>query len=187
MINLDIPGTTYFEDLIFLSLASNLLKPKSKLVDVGSFIGRSTFTMASIDQSFTVYAIDVWDESLLDIFDNDQEKKVLCSKQEFLRQMYLNGISNVVPIQEKCPMKKWEHGKVDLVFIDANYGYNTIYDNILFWSKNVKSKHMICGTNYDNTMFPNVKKAVDDAAKKVDSQFSVHPASKSGFWTFRIL
>ncbi len=51
-------------------------------------------------------------------------------------------------------------GTLDLVYIDADHGYQSVKEDIELWTPKVKKDGIICGHDYSETLTLGVKKAV---------------------------
>ena len=52
---------------------------------------------------------------------------------------------------------------IDLVYIDADHGYDSVLADIKAWLPKVKKGKIICGHDYSKTIHPGVVKAVDES------------------------
>jgi len=56
---------------------------------------------------------------------------------------------------------------LDLVFLDASHGYDSVRQDILAWLPKILQPGFIGGHDYGHPKFPGVKKAVDESFKKI--------------------
>ena len=157
-----IEGWMGFEDLTFL--AQQALKHKS-IVEVGSWLGRSTRALADNTKGF-VYAVDTWEGS-----NEPHQKNFLADKpkdwlfDEFKRGM--RGLKNVCPYR----MTSLEaaavliHTRFDMIFLDASHGYEDVKSDILAWQPRLCEGGLLCGHDWG---VPGVTAAVKELLTDVN-------------------
>lgn len=131
------------------------------IVEIGSFMGRSTRALAD-STSGIVTAVDTWAGS-----DEDEHRKLLEGKtkdwlyEEFLRNMA--GLENVFDIRmpsldaaELCRDEKF-----DFIFIDASHDYDNVKADILAWGPLVAPGGTLAGHDFHSGA-PGVMQAVDE-------------------------
>lgn len=133
------------------------------IVEIGSFMGRSTRALADNTQG-TVTAVDTWNGS-----DEDQHRELLKDKgpnwlfKEFLRNM--SGLDNINvlrnPSLETARGLLIENAQFDFIFIDASHDYDNVKADILAWGPLLKEGGTLCGHDF-HTGAPGVMQAVDE-------------------------
>ena len=68
-----------------------------------------------------------------------------------------------VRIKSKEAIVLVSDGSLDLVFIDAEHTYKSTKEDILLWFPKVKKGGILCGHDYDEIIYPEVIKAVDES------------------------
>lgn len=172
-----IPGWMAEEDLEIMAELAKQVPEDGLIVEVGSWMGQSTQCW-SMNTKAQVIAIDLWKwmpktydgphEDLVDLHDDPYT--------QFLRNTM--HLENVTPMVRESSGGDWEHGDIDLVFIDAMHQNPWVRDDIGYWEPKVKPGGIICGDDYA-PMFP----AVIEESKALASRLGVPletPGSK--FW-----
>lgn len=131
-------------------------------VEVGAFLGESTFYMAEkikkSGKKIKFYVIDTWDT---DFLTSTKEREVLQGKYFFT-----TFVENLLPLMEfiypiRLPSTVaasiFGDGAVDFVFIDASHRYEDVKVDIQAWWP--KTKRTIAGHDID---FPDVRRAVKE-------------------------
>ncbi len=135
-------------------------KERSPIVELGSFMGRSTSALASGCKG-TITAIDTWQGSK-DPKDGTHG-----------RDVYGDFIKNMVPYPNVTPLrlsgveaaKRFADGSIDMMFIDAGHTYEEVKEDIATWLPKIKEGGLICGHDYSE-LWPGVMQAVDEAFGK---------------------
>ena len=120
----------------------------NKVVELGSYLGRSTVALA--DGCKKLIAIDNWEGSEGLDMDGTEFKQFLENIKPYNNIEVIRGYSLEVG-------KYFEH-KVDMVFIDADHTYDAVKADIAMWKP--KANKLICGHDYD---IDSVKRAVDES------------------------
>lgn len=131
------------------------------IVEVGSFMGRSTRALADNTRG-TVTAVDTWAGS-----DEEEHRKLLEGKpkdwlfEEFQRNMA--GCKNVFPLQRfSVDAANALRGHLfDFIFLDASHDYANIKADILAWRPLLAPWGLFSGHDYQ-TGAPGVIQAVDE-------------------------
>jgi len=155
-INPIIEGWMLDEELQWLYEQS---KRMTSVVEVGSWMGKSTFALALGLRRGVVYAVDRWK------WDEDTEGFECLTGIEvyqiFLRNM--RRFNNVVPIRatSRDASRSFPDKVADMVFIDATHTYEEVRQDIRLWLP--KARRLICGHDYCAETYPGVIQAVDEA------------------------
>jgi Predicted O-methyltransferase len=142
---IDIPGATRLNELEWLNEHA---RGKKCIVELGTYLGRSTIALASGGK---VYAVDDFIGDRSEIISDEDRAKIY---ERFLHN--IKGFPNIYPVI--CDHADYDPpDEVDMVFIDGSHKYNDVIRDIL------KYKHrdniLICGHDY--LWWPSVKEAVD--------------------------
>jgi hypothetical protein len=179
----DIEG--WFEYPSFYKMCFNAVPDNGIMVEVGSWMGRSTSCMGELiknsNKNVKFYAVDTFegdtfdeqkrivaelkeqDSSLFDVFKSNLEK---CGVSEF-----------VIPIQSTSlnAANQFEDNSLDFVHIDASHLYEDAIQDIRAWYPKVKPGGLITGDDYP---WPGVRQAVHEC---FDSKTIVICNSDSSF------
>jgi SAM-dependent methyltransferase len=143
-----------------LTWLSEQAKKHERIVEVGSFMGRSTVALA--ETSGVVYAVDTFKGS-------EEHKNLLSGKpDDFLLGKFKNNLageisaSKVYIIQaESCEAADILKGtEPDMVFIDAAHDYDSVKADIRAWLKVIVGGGLLCGYDYGNGTSLGLEKAV---------------------------
>ena len=194
LINTKTPGWNYKETLICYGLLSKKLKENAVVVEVGTGLGTSIWSIAlNAPLSTRIYAIDAWlgtDVNLNNsIYYKNYVPGLKNSEENFLK--YTNGINNVTAIKAHSPKDSAifdQIPKADLVILDVDHLYHEWFDNIIFWSKRLTDNGVIAGNDYileydGRDEYVVIKNAIDDAAKYLNKKLELVPAAM--FWIMK--
>lgn len=139
------------------------------VIEVGSWIGGgSTHHIASLlkEKGGKMYCVDTW-------LGNPRQQIGEVMYQPELHYVYQQFLSNivqwkltdvVVPIRMKSTeAAKALNIKPDLIYLDAEHSYESVYQDLQAWYPFVKKQGILCG---DDWSWPSVQKAVDQFAKE---------------------
>jgi predicted O-methyltransferase YrrM len=134
----------------------------SRIVEIGSWQGRSTTVLASHTPG-RVWAVDTWQGS-------EEIAHLLANKPEdWLYKTFLDntkGLTNIVPLRmtslEGAEILNDSGQKFDMIFIDAAHDYESVKADIEAWLPLVEPGGLLCGHDYA-TGWPGVMQAVDEA------------------------
>lgn len=126
-----------------------------EIVEIGSFIGRSTRALAD-NTPGRVTAIDDW----------KGPREFSASNKDWLA-IFKQAMDGLIE-SGKVIIKKMDHAKAikdepkkkyDMVFIDGDHSYEAVIRDIKGWRKRLLKGGLLAGHDYD---FPAVRKAVDE-------------------------
>lgn len=155
-------GENWFTYPEFYSEMIDLLSSGSKMVEVGSWKGKSIsyFVVESLNRGkqISCTAIDTWVGS-------EEHQNMSGVKNDTVYTTFLNNIepikNHLVHIRKPSleAVCEFEDESLDFVFIDAAHDYESVKADIESWIHKVKPKGIIAGHDY---LSPGVKKAVDE-------------------------
>ncbi len=176
----DIPGFFDFQDVYDQAAAE--AKRRDILIEVGSFLGKSTAYMAerikaSPNFPLHFFAVDPWDEkdyadwwiTCCNPFPHPWPVPELIGKtlwEAFHFSMRETGSHlwiNQLRMKSLPAAKRFEDGSVFFVFIDADHRYEAVKDDIAAWLPKIRPGGIIAGHDYYATDWPGVAQAVDEA------------------------
>ncbi len=161
----DIDGWMRWEELLWLYETA---KGRPKILELGSWKGRSTHALLSGNKKGTVTAVDTWKGSK-DLHDHTS----WMAQQEDILGIFLKNVGdfgNLAFIQMKGH-EAADHIKddsMDMVFIDAGHSYEEVKQDIADWLPKVKRGGILCGHDYLPGTWMGVIQAVDEAFGKPD-------------------
>lgn len=163
---LQIEGWTTEEELRWLAEQAQLLPAHSQVVEVGVFLGRSARAIRdNLNWSAALYCVDPYedydDEGVKLAIENGTWSGVF--QEATLNLQIANAGPRVVFFRESSARAaiRFLDCSIDVVFIDGNHSYLSVFNDISAWERTVKPGGLICGHDYN--VHPGVKQAVDDS------------------------
>ena len=139
---------------LFIKIATKV-KPNSKIVEVGSWKGRSSVfasRAASLSDS-TLYCVDTWEGNKGEGLNHPtvqiaQREDVFL---QFLRNITRYGCDNVVVCRGESVevASSWNYGPIDFLFIDASHDYESVLKDLKAWVPWVKPGGIVCGDDWN--------------------------------------
>jgi len=144
-----------------------------KIVEIGSFLGRSTHYLATAlvnanKENVKVYCVDT--------FEGSTEHAALKLPKDFSHifkenLQYFIGRNMVIPCQGRSDSKeildKFEDSSIDYVMVDGAHEYEPVMDDIQNWWPKLKPTGTMFGDDY---LLESVKQAVPNALNKLKSE-----------------
>jgi len=158
-----IKGHLYFSEIKILYKIIKKLPDYSVIVEIGSYLGRSTCVIAEAikKKNIKFYTIDT--------FENQD-------MSEGLRDTYREFCNNILPYKDKIVVKRgfsynvvkeFQNVKIDLLWIDGDHKYKACKKDIVDWLPLVsKYRRIIFHDYYEHQGNVRVKKAVDEKFKE---------------------
>lgn len=166
----------------FLNLYSFIVEKSprnAKLVEVGSWLGKSSSYMAveiaNSNKSINFYCVDTWKGS------SEHSDNEMIIKDE----LYNNFLQNIEPVKEyikpirlssKEASKTFEDETLDFIFIDAGHSYEDVYEDLRYWFPKLKKGGFFAGHDYSHA-WPGVVKAVQEWA--IENKFIISLVEQS--------
>ena len=162
--DLRIPGWMPESELKILELAARTIPPGGRMVEVGSFCGRSSWCWAkSVDPSVQVTCLDIWNPTQHPYrpparTDNpasvEADYGVAASEDLSVGtlanfQRYTHDCPNIRVIQGASPydFQDWRD-PLDLVFLDGLHNNPVFWDDLNFWFWKLKPGGLCCGDDF---------------------------------------
>ena len=162
--DLRIPGWMPETELKILELAARTIPPGGRMVEVGSFCGRSSWCWArSVDPSVQVTCLDIWNPTRHPFrpparTDNpaniDADYGVAASEDLSVGTLanferYTRDCPNITAIQGSSPydFQDWRE-PLDLVFLDGLHNNPVFWDDLNFWFWKLKPGGLCCGDDF---------------------------------------
>jgi predicted O-methyltransferase YrrM len=153
-----IHGWTRPEQLIWLMKAIHALPDSGIAVEIGVWQGRSALSMAEACRGTRkkVYAIDPW----LDGTQSQQSvREVSTSNVLSFQEAHTAFLANLqyfelqdwcIPIRDTSlnVAKTWQHGLIDLIFVDGSHEYDAVAADLEAWMPLIKTGGIICGDDW---------------------------------------
>jgi hypothetical protein len=143
---------------------------KGYVVEVGSWLGKSTIGMANHNKrcgiQCTIYAVDTWEgseetkhaETIEDLKTKDSSPY-----KEFSANLKIYDVEkSIVKIRKTSEeaSKDFVNGFADLIIIDAAHDYENVYNDITHWLPKVRKGGILAGDDYSSS-WPGVIEAVN--------------------------
>lgn len=153
------------EDLEIMAQLARDVPEGGLIVEVGSWMGQSTQCWA-MNTRARVIAVDLW-KWMPKTYEGPHADLVNLQGDPY-RQFLRNTmhLTNVTPIVRESSGGEWDHGDIDLVFIDAMHQNPWIHDDIAYWEPKVKPGGVICGDDYSKK-FPAVIEESKSLARRL--------------------
>jgi len=133
----------------------------NKIVEFGCFHGRSTRALAdNSSKNAIIWAVDIWGS---DYFMENGEKVEI---DTCCMPIFKDNLKDHIKAGKIIPVRQFSsnfflHEKVDMVFIDADHRFNSVYSDITRAMNLLKPNGLLCGHDYDHPQWPGVSQAVD--------------------------
>lgn len=173
-------------DLEYLELLASRVPAHGVIVEVGSFKGRSSWTLAkSCDPSVKVYCIDLWDDAFqVKYTPREGEPSPGSMYEEFLRNV--KDCPNLIPIRGNSTEIEWpEDRKADLVFIDGDHSSPQVDKDLDVWVKRLKPHGVLAGHDFKINHFPDVCRAVINLSLRLN--LPVKAYGKGSIWAIEMV
>lgn len=152
-----IEGWLTDNEIKFLYLAARKFSRRGRIVEIGSWKGRSTISLAMGSKHSNgnkVYAIDPHIGS--------RENKNINTKHEFKNNIKKFSLSNyVAPLFMKSDLaaRKWRNGKkISLLWIDGSHEYEDVKKDFVLWEKFLIDGGMVA---FHDSFFSGPSKVID--------------------------
>lgn len=194
MYNLTIPGWMPESELKLLEDLAFKVPVNGVIIEVGPFLGRSSWCFAKTAPTATVYCLDIWDPSehpftppssfddgVLDDFGKaenvQQTEGTLANFKHFT-----SDCPNIVPMRGRSPESfvGWTT-KADLIFLDGLHHNPGFHKDLVFWIEHLKPGGTISGDDCART-HPDVLWTIHDLCKDRGLAFQV----KGRIWSITL-
>jgi len=146
------------------SLPSNIT-----MAEIGCYAGESTELFLKSNKIKTLYAIDIWEDSL-NLFKSKWSDHSFSEVEEAFDKR-LKDFKNVVKLKMTMGKAKDSLPLLDFIYIDANHHYEFVKNDIQLSLGKLKPNSIISGHDYCEQS-PGVIKAVNEIFGKPDKVFS---------------
>lgn len=146
-------------ELTWLAESASKFGEADKLVEIGSYKGRSAIAMAANTKA-TLYCCDIWSE---------------CGKDGWYYDVFRENTKdfpNIIPVNRASifaarEFKRWG-AQFSLIFIDAAHDQFNVRQDINAWRPLLAPGGIFCGHDFDHVHHPDVKPVVDELCGPVD-------------------
>jgi len=129
--------------------------------EIGTAAGAYAYTLCRVNPQAIIYCIDPWEVY--------EDFKIVTSRAKMERNFLkackrLEPFSNYKIIREysENALHKFKDESLDFVYIDANHDLPYVMDDIVNWSKKVRTGGIVSGHDYLTDMWPDVTVAVNE-------------------------
>ncbi len=138
-----------------------------KMIEIGSYMGESTFLFGSCGLFSEIHTIDPHEgeEEFNDMFEYDWD----LVKKEF--KINIRFFDNIIHHQDYSynVVDKFEDGEYDFIYIDANHSYEGCKQDLELYLPKLRDGGMIGGHDYEKSQWPGVVKAVNEIVGEPDT------------------
>ena len=177
-IDLSIPGWNVEKKLCALADHAANVKENGWIVEVGTFCGRSSYTLGSNkDESVLLTSIDpfVGIENMPTQHIRGDISKIDYSEEGWWNVMH--GIPNVELLRAWSPYSFCSKNltfskKADMILYDASHEYRCTYLSLDYWYKHLRDGGIMAIDDYCYDLFPDSARAIDDFSEKYNVSLS---------------
>ena len=163
----------------------DLIPDDGKIVEIGSFLGRSTHYLATSLFNANKFDVKIY---CVDTFSGSSEHAPLKLPKDFLplfrdNLKFFIGRDMVIPCQGRSDSKeileKFKDGTIDFIMVDGAHEYEAVIDDIENWWPKLKDDGVMFGDDYE---LEAVKQAVSLTLPKVKAPSFTVNQSKEQTW-----
>lgn len=142
-----IPGWMDSQDLRVMAQLARNVPDHGLIVEIGSWMGQSTQCWA-LNTNASVIAIDLWEWMPKEY--TGPYPELVNLKGDPFAQFSRNTahLKNIIPLRRNSSGGEWEHGAIDIAFIDAMHQNPWVAEDIAYWEPKVRPGGIICGDDY---------------------------------------
>jgi predicted O-methyltransferase YrrM len=189
---LAVPGWTQKVQLRYLMTKARALPDRSVIVELGVWQGRSLLALAEACRgtSRRVFAIDPWTDydegggpvaSRLGRWGLSSFEEVYERFRANCRDLGLEPWIVTVRAPSLAAARRWAHGPIALLFIDANHAYEAVTADLETWTPLVRPGGLICGDDWD---WQSVRQAVSEFITRYPAARLQLPCNNT--WAFEV-
>ena len=163
------------------------IEPNGKIIEIGSFLGRSTHYLATSLFNANKYDVQVY---CIDTFEGSSEHANIKLPKDFSRMFRDNlrffiGRDMVLPIQGRSDdpkiLERFEEASVDFILVDGAHEYDAVLDDIENWWPKLKPDGVMFG---DDFKLKSVEEAIRNMMPKLKNEgFSVNGSIEQTWFT----
>jgi len=165
----EIDGMFGYEDVFSEVIASLYKGERLKIVEIGAWLGRSSFYLVEKNHEIAdIYIVDRWEGTLGGV-SNPEAGDASVAFMENMKKWH----GHFTPIRQDSAKaaENFKDGELDFVFIDADHDYNAVCKDIDAWMPKVKVGGILAGHDY------NIYQGVNDAVRDKVGEVKVYQYS----------
>tara|TARA_Y100000034_G_C6727761_1_gene322255 strand:+ start:57 stop:659 length:603 start_codon:yes stop_codon:yes gene_type:complete len=132
---------------------SDLAKDKKTLCEIGSWVGDSTESLATVarNNNGVIYCVDWFQGNTgTDLIDKAKAHDIFSIFRRNMKYLDLMDYIKVLYMCSEDAVKVVKDDFFDFIFIDANHTYNHVKHDLTKWFPKLKSGGIICGHDYES-------------------------------------
>lgn len=156
-----IKGWFSLEKAVAIQRAAKQLPTGSRLVELGSFQGRSSVAIASVipDES-VLYCVDHFQGSIEHHRANLDTSNLLEAFTKNIKTFGVKDKIRVLSMSTTEAVEKFEPESLDLILVDAAHDYDSVKSDLLNWYPKLKPGGFLFCDDYGQPNWPGVTRAV---------------------------
>ena len=166
--------------------AARQLPLNGVLVEVGTYLGRSTSYVAEIvhQQGARLVCIDHWRGSSNDCTASMQTNgpEMLAAFHDNMRHLGLSKFMEVRVLDSLSAAAEFKDESIDVVFLDADHSYGQVRQDIRIWWPKLKTDGLLLGHDYYRFYSGN---HTDGVKMAVEETFGLPDAVSGSVWQVR--
>ncbi len=195
----DVPGYINENQIKCIRDTASQLPKGSKILEIGCGYGKSTWAwLDELDSSCTLDVVDSWELGVKKLCDDSstpddvrefaQQQKNISNRNAAQKKLFeeiislhpkFNLLKNIYSEEtEKLIKSKTLSNNYNLVYIDGDHTYNSLYKELLYFS----NVDILCGDDYNFKKFKPVTEAVNDFISIPRSNRVLEVDTTSFFW-----
>lgn len=189
MYDLTIPGWMAETELCQLEKWASSVSKNGVIVEVGSFLGRSSFCLgASCDPSVTVYCIDPFGSNVDILHDYSHVQGPAIGVYD-TNKIFLENTKDLKTIKQLVGYSpetiNYPGDKIDIFFLDASHANPSDINYINYFTQFIKPGGILCGHDYNIQGFsPDIMENVRLLEKRYNKPVTLY--ENSSLWSFTI-
>jgi len=184
----DIDG--FFEYPSFYNMCMNEISDNSVMVEVGSWMGRSSSYVASLikesGKNIKFYCVDTWEgsEEHIDLIKSLQEKGISLYEvfQNNILECEVNDYITPIKLASIEASKTFADESIDFIHIDAAHDYDNVLADIKAWYSKIKPGGLITGDDYG---WDGVYRAVNEYFGVENITYYDHDNKNGNLWLYK--
>lgn len=137
-------------------------------VEVGTQSGNYSEVLCKNNKNLLLYTIDIFDL----VYGDDYTSRIGRRKQKRLYEEAVKRLSfykcKVIKKTSLEAVQSFKYEELDFVYIDGAHQFDYVVTDIAMWGQKVRKGGIISGHDYDETLFPDVIRAVNNYAEAHD-------------------
>ncbi len=158
----NIPGWTTDAELEWLYKTARTIRPDTCIVEIGTYLGRSTTALAygagagGMARVFTV-----------DVFDKEKVKNGPVGDRALAHENLDKLGVTIIDDDSVHAGRAWTGQEIGFLYVDGDHSYHGCRDDLLAWLPHVTPFGLVAGHDYDNPQWLGVAHAFDDLYRRL--------------------